>query len=85
MGGWRGSLGARRVEMREMEQCGETEVETTDKKKAGGTKMGSKEKKKRCNERAEEEREGGKETRGEGSKRSFKRRLGSEGTTQASL
>lgn len=41
--------------------------------------------KKRCNERglrAKEEREGGKETRGEG-KRSCKRRLGSEGTTQA--
>lgn len=45
--------------------------------------MGSNEE--RCNERVEEEREEGKETRGEGGERSFKRRLGSEGNTQASL
>lgn len=82
MGGWRGSLGARCVEVREMEQCGDTEVKKTDKK-VGSTKMGSNEE--RCNERVEEEREEGKETRGEGGERSFKRRLGSEGNTQASL
>lgn len=70
------------MEVSEIEQCGVTEEGTTDKK-ARRTKMGSNEE--RCDERAQEEREEGEETRGEGGKRSFKRRLGSEGTTQASL
>lgn len=52
----------------------------TGRKKGGWDQM----QKKRCNERglrAEWEREGGKETRGEG-KISFERRLGSKGSTQ---
>lgn len=62
MGGWRGSLGARRVEMREMEQCGETEVETTDKKgRKNKDGIKRKEKKDVMKERRRKEKEGKKQ------------------------
>lgn len=70
------------MEVKEMERCGKRKWKQLIKK-AGRNKNGVEWRKNERGLTAKEERQGGKETRGEGGKRSLKRRLGSEGTTQA--